>query len=351
MKIELFKYTHANTRYWCAEADYDANCIHITHGVLGGAMQSQIEDVDINQSGRDIYEQIDLQMESRAKRKMDIGYRHTIEESKASTGNTVLGYHRPMLAKRLDQLNDVDYRDCYVQMKYDGHRCLVTRTSNGLVAYSRNGRPIKTIDHILAGIHIPMGMTIDGELYDHGTKLQTISSYVKKKQFGTNSLKYIVYDVVTKDPYNVRYNMIENFDLGKFALVAPTDKHVKQMEIKPLLDTAIASGYEGLMLRQCRFPYEPGKRSKALVKVKAFLDDEFKVVDVNPSADGWAVLVCETSEGIRFSVTAPGDMFDKTSVLRHALDYIGKFVTVKYANITESGVPFHPVAVCWSEDK
>lgn len=349
MKVELFKYTDANIRYWCAEADYDRACIHITHGMLGGSMQYQLEEVEENQSGRDIYEQVDLQIDARVKRKMDIGYRTSQEESKAATGNTTLGYHRPMLAKRLDQLSDVNFDDCYVQMKYDGHRCLVTRTSTGLIAYSRNGRLIKSIGHILAGIKIPVGATIDGELYEHGTPLQTIGSWVKKLQPNTMRLHYVVYDTVSPQPYDLRYNVIKNYDLGKYARIAPTDKSVARDQVDLLLSTAIAMGYEGLMLRQCRFPYEPGKRSKALVKVKSFLDDEFKVVDINQSKDYWAILTCVTEDGKIFNVSAPGNMNEKMLVLKNKEKFIGCYVTVKYANLTADGIPFHPVASSWKD--
>lgn len=349
MKVELFKYTPANVRYWCAEADYSIGAITITHGILNGVMQEQIEFVEENLSGRTLEDQIDLYIESRAKKKMDIGYRHSIEESKSSTGNTMLGFHRPMLAKRLDQLNDVDFKDCYLQMKYDGHRCLVTRTSNGLVAYSRNGRIIKSIDHILAGISMPVGMTIDGELYNHDMPLQTISSLVKRKQADTMKLEYIVYDVVTSQRYNERYNIINNINLGKFGRVAPTDKTVEKAHLSMLLSSAIALGYEGLMLRQCRFPYEPGKRSKALVKVKEFLDDEYRVVGITTSADGWAILTCKTSDGKEFGVSAPGSIREKIHVARNHDLYLGRLVNVKYANLTEDGIPFHPVAVRWHD--
>ena len=350
MLVELYKYTHANIRYWCAEADYDGCCIRITHGVLNGAMQYQEESVDINQSGRDIEEQIDLRITARVRGKMDIGYRYTIEESRAEAGNNTLGYHRPMLAKRFDQLSsDVDFNDCYVQMKYDGHRCLVTRNSSGIIAYSRNGRVIKSINHIISKIQMPMGMTIDGELYIHGKSLQEISSLVKREQPGTRELEYVVYDVVNDLPYNQRFNIISNLVLGPSARVAPTDKSVDKSHLTPLLSSAISMGYEGLMLRQCRYPYEPGKRSKALVKVKEFLDHEYKVVGITTSADGWAVLTCVTETGGKFGVSAPGSIMERIEVARNHDKYLGRYVTVKFANLTADGIPFHPVAVRWHD--
>jgi DNA ligase 1 len=348
--VELYKYTNASIRYWAIEADYDFGCLYIRHGVLGGSLQEDTEDVILNNSGRDIIEQVDLRLDARVKSKKDIGYRESIEESKACQGNNTIGYHRPMLAKRIDQVSSVDYSNSFLQPKYDGHRCLITRTSSGLIAYSRNGRVIKTIDHILSGIHIPIGTTIDGELYVHGESLQSISSWVKKKQFNTLRLQYIAYDMVSSEKYNYRYNALNNFTLGKNSVVAPTDKGIEAEHIPVILKSTIASGFEGLMLRQNDYPYQPGVRSLGLLKIKEFLDSEFKVLDITPSKDGWGILTCITESGVKFDVSAPGTMMEKHDVMRRKDHYIGKTVTVKYANLTKDGVPFHPVAERWRED-
>lgn len=350
MEVTMYRSTPHGIRFWKAEANYDAHCIEIEHGMLGGATQFQTEDVDVNQSGRSIEDQIDLRIQSRATKKRDIGYRDTIEAAKAVSGNNTLGFKRPMLAKRFDQLSKVEFDGAYLQMKYDGHRCMVTRTSTGLIAYSRNGRRITSIDHILEGIQIPVGATIDGELYHHGTPLQTITSWVKRKQASTNRLEYIVYDTVSKDQYRDRYLALKSYRLGINARMAPTDKHVAKEQIGALLDSAIAMGYEGLILRQPGYGYEIGKRSAGLVKIKMFADDEFKVIDIVESADGWAVLICEVSDGgERFGVSAPGSVQQKMIVLRNKSQFIGRYVTVKYANRTNRGVPFHPVAERWFE--
>jgi len=115
------------------------------------------------------------------------------------------------------------------------------------------------------------------------------------------------------------------------------------------LDNSRALGYEGLILRDLKMPYEVGKRSKGLIKVKQFMDAEFKVVDILPSAEGWARLVCELP-GDTFKVSAPGTIYQKTEVLKRKDEFIGEFVTVTFANYTIDGKPFHPVAERWRQD-
>ena len=349
MKVELFRSTPGGIRYWSIDPDYFMGLLIIEHGKYQGSIQSKEEEVEENESGRDLTDQVQSRMDSRINSKIDIGYRYTIEEAKGAEGNNTLGYFKPMLAARLDKIKAVDYDNVYLQMKYDGHRCLITKSADGLIAYSRNGKRIHTIDHILAGIRMPVGTTIDGELYCHGIPLQTITSWAKKKQVNTTKLRYIVYDTIQPIGYSERYMFLKHLELGACAEIAPTDKNVKEEQLGLLLDNSRALGYEGLILRDLKMPYEVGKRSKGLIKVKQFMDAEFKVVDILPSAEGWARLVCELP-GDTFKVSAPGTIYQKTEVLKRKDEFIGEFVTVTFANYTIDGKPFHPVAERWRQD-
>jgi ATP-dependent DNA ligase len=109
-------------------------------------------------------------------------------------------------------------------------------------------------------------------------------------------------------------------------------------------------GYEGLIIRQGEYGYEDGKRSRSLIKVKKCFDDEFLVVDIHESVDGWAILECAVDNEETFRVSAPGSMADKFYVALSKDEYIGRFVTVEYFEITNAGKPFHPVAIGWKEE-
>jgi ATP-dependent DNA ligase len=347
MKIELYKHTPHGIRYWSVEADYDGACIEIEHGLYEGALQWKTEDVMENNSGRSLDEQIDHRMAARVAGKKDIGYRESIQEAKQVNGDNMLGFKHPMLAHRHDRMKDIDYDNAYLQMKYNGHRCLVTMTNSGLIAYSRKGRRITTIDHILNGIKLPIGCTIDGELYCHSTPLQRISSWAKRKQPDTLKLEYMVYDTISNKGYRDRYNELIKMELGRSARVAPTDKSVSKRTLSHQLESAISFGFEGLIIRQLNMPYAVGKRSKSLIKVKQFIDDEFLVVGIKPSSDGWAILTCDAKNGETFDVSAPGTMQEKLRVIRNREQYLGRMVSVSYAELTISGKPFHPTANNW----
>ena len=349
--IELFKKTKDGIRYWSIDIEYASQELVIDYGWINGSMQTQVESVEINESGRDIDEQLELRRDSRVSSKIDSGYRQTKEEAIADAGKNALGFYRPMLAKRFDQVRGINWENMWCQNKYDGHRCLMRQTHDGIVAYSRQGKVITTIDHITKSMQLPFGVTLDGELYCHGQSLQRISSWAKRKQPGTLNLEYVVYDIVsTTEPYHERYNRIKTMQLGDSARLAPTDKVIQESYIHSILDASRLAGYEGLILRDKNSFYDIGLRSKGLVKVKKFDDDEFKVVDVTASADGWGILICHTRRMHEFRVSAPGAISNKIRILKEKDKYIGKTVTVEYANITADGVPFHPVALRFRED-
>jgi DNA ligase-1 len=225
------------------------------------------------------------------------------------------------------------------QYKYDGMRCMIHRGEDGFIAYSRGGKRIETISHILKGLEMPVGTTIDGELYMHGTPLQSIMSYAKRYQNETRQLHYIVYDVMRPVPYQERLDELKSYKFNGAIRIAPTHTLGKDDSLDEEFRLARTLGYEGLILREPHSYYEQGKRSKALIKVKSVLDDEFTIQDITSSVDGWAILHC-----INFSVSAPGELAEKRRILQHRSDYLGRRVRVEFANYTRDGVPFHPVA-------
>jgi hypothetical protein len=347
MTTTLYK-TDANDqiRVWSILAEN--NVLIMQHGILNGAMQVATDIIEANQSGRHIDEQVALEMRSRINKQLDKGYCNSIQEAIDSKGLNACKLARPMLAQKFRDVKNIDWANCFVQYKY-----------NGLIAYSRNGKPITSIDHILKDLQwLPEGYTLDGELYLHGAALQTISSLVRKNQLDSKKLIYIVYDALNqKASYVSRNQWLKVSPLGSTSpavLLAPTFKFTEsQMPLKDRLVESIDNGYEGLILRHGNTGYEAGKRSQSLVKVKQVLDAEFCIVGVRQSSDGWAIfecckipsehhndMLCDT-----FRVSAPGTMQDKHDAWTNRNDFIGKMLTVEFFEWTNSGKPFHPVAI------
>jgi ATP-dependent DNA ligase len=318
--------------------------LYIVYGQLGGALQEKVEDIEVNQSGRSLAEQVELRATSRINKQLDKGYCYTIEEARLSVGLNANKLLKPMLAQQLKN-SKVDFKECFVQYKYNGHRCLIAGTEEGPVAYSRNGKQINTVKHITDSIDIPPGTILDGELYVHGMALQDAGSLIRKIQPGNDKLDYIIYDTILNTPYGRRLEKIMEYEyVSECVKVAPTTGGNCIRDIGDALHDAINRGYEGLILRTNNCGYEAGKRSKSLIKIKKWLDGEFRVKDIYESKDGWAILECITEQGKTFRVSAPGTIEEKTTILEESFDYIDTYVNVEFFEWTNDGVPFHPVA-------
>lgn len=343
-------------RQWSCEIDYTSECLVISHGTVDGELQEKEEYIEEGKAGRDIDEQLELKANSRINKKLDQGYVTSIDDAKGPATNT-LGFLRPMTAKALMDknlkfknsiLNSINWNTAFVQRKYDGHRCLVVHTEEeGLVAYSRGGKRIKSIEHILEGMDIPVNATLDGELYCHGEPLQRISSWVRRKQENTKRLHYVVYDMICDMPFYQRWFMLQGMNLGENAVIAETFGVCNINEAMKLFGKFKEDGYEGAMLRHGACDYEHGKRSSSLIKIKSWLENEFVVHDISASRDGWARLHMKSKNGIEFKASAPGTIKDREYALYDKDEYIGMSVTIRYAGLTDEGVPFQPVAVAW----
>lgn len=357
--IKLYKKDSAGKiRVWSVEADYANECLIIEHGVLGGEIVTKEEFIDEGKAGRDIDEQLDSRLQSRANKKMDLGYVDSIEKANGPLRNAI-GFLMPMKAQptvdkhlRVKEklINQVDWSNAFVQRKYNGLRCLITQTEDGLVAYTRGGKYITTISHILDGMILPLNATIDGELYCHGTPLQTINSWAKRKQPNTSKLKLLAYDMISASEFGARFSNLKELNaLGPGVEIAETILVNSYKEAIGYFHQFRNEGYEGAILRHGIAGYEDGKRSKSVLKIKGWHDSEFVVVDITESKDGIAVLHMMTENGSQFKATAPGTYTEKKSVLRNKGEYIGLSVTIRFAELTNDGLPAQPVAVAWRE--
>lgn len=353
-KVTLYKVSATGAMMIWSIYPGDNGIIGMAWGQINGQMQGKYEKVKTNQSGRTMAEQMCLRMDSRVNLQLDKGYKRTKEEALAEKNTNASGLLRPMLAQTYNRETGKASKSGWWQYKYNGHRCLITRQGDNIIAYSRNGKPIKTIDHIIdpSAFSIPDGVTLDGELYIHGAPLQTISSIVRRKQRDNSMLTYIVYDQILDAPFEERLEGLYNYGFSSRMFVAPTERgYSPDMAHKSHLETVQKMGYEGLMFRDSGRYYEPGKRSSQLNKVKMWHDCEVIVIEIYASKDGWAILNCIDENGNGFRVSAPGTIENKTKILQNKEDYIGKVLTIEFAEYTKDAIPFHPVSIAFREEE
>lgn len=108
-------------------------------------------------------------------------------------------------------------------------------------------------------------------------------------------------------------------------------------KVKEYIGQFMSEGYEGVIIRNHNGVYEFGQRSNDLLKWKLFKDTEAKVVDVEVDKNNEGVLHCILQNGIKFKCKMRGShsyrLYDRQKEL------IGKFITVRYQQVTEDGVP------------
>lgn len=307
------------------------------------------------------YQQAISEAFSRVKKQLDKGYVENIEDIKAYPTNA-LGHPMPVLAKPIEKVKKQDYTYAFVQPKLDGHRCPAIRLDNDVVMYSRQGKVIDTLPHIkeeLMDTTSP-GDRLDGELYKHGMTLQDISSAVKKSQDMSKEIEYHVYDAIDTDcSFEDRfYHRYYSDDKSGSIQTVETHPVTSLEEAWDWFSTFQAQGYEGAILRLGNQGYEIGRRSSNLLKLKGFEDAEYLIVNVSEGTPRTingkqfrvAILHLITADGKPFTVTAPGTASEKQQPLFTPSEYIGKLITVKFANLTPDGIPFHPVAMRMRED-
>lgn len=286
------------------------------------------------------------------KQKERKGYGLDTAESKATRAIS------PMLAQKFgEHKGKVDWGSAFSQPKLDGFRGMA-HVGDDTKILSRENQPMAALSHIVEALKklpIPKGTILDGELYCHGLPLNKISSACKRKSDLTEKIQYHVYDAILPSggSFTARSTFVREMlsqAVTESLVGVKTVKVRSEAELLICQAEFIGEGYEGAMLRYSSSPYEAGKRSQYLLKVKTFRDGEFKIIDHKFGRGGYTdipVFICETPEGHVFDATAPGSLPEKREIGKNVANYIGKKLTIKYAYMTDTDepVPFQPVAV------
>ena len=290
-------------------------------------------------------------------------------------------------------------------MGVDG-KPLYTHRSRGDVVW-------ETLNHLheaLAYVGTDANDFIDGELYRHGVPLQRINSWVKKYHPKmTPTIQYMLYDLAKaeanfdhtwEDRWNelrrrywryVWYQIPAKVWPGKyddwdfwadeceavlwrdnppmtwtpelvtwFQVNVPTlplqlaETRVVESwhDVKTFEMQALAQGYEGLILRQHGRTYDFNGRPDSLVKVKQFIEADFKIVDAKsreiPSGLGRSLIVIDKfvvenddDTGNTFETVPRGTMEQKKQMWLdwEAGEFEGHVATVAFPERSTDNIP------------
>jgi DNA ligase-1 len=302
--------------------------------------------------GRTDVEQCEAEVASKYKHQLDREYRRTIEEL-ATVGQEFV---EPMLAKSFTDFPGPGFS----QPKLDGIRCIAR--AEGL--FTRQGQEIKGAPHIHHAL-IPLftadpDLILDGELYNHNFRedFGAISSIVRKQNPTAEQLaksarlmEYHVYDVVdTSAVFSARMTrlaqLLETVDSSKIILVDTLVSDDKN-EATIAYGNFVEAGYEGGMFRLDK-PYEIGKRSKALLKRKEFITEEYPIVSIEEGNGNWAGaakrLTLRLPDGRTFGAGIRGSYPQMVKLLKETIGP-KSVATLRYFMLSPDGVPRFPVVI------
>jgi ATP-dependent DNA ligase len=271
---------------------------------------------------------------------------------------------KPMLAKKYeDQIKYVEKAlkggTVFVQPKLDGIRCIARK--EGL--FTRTGKPHTNLAHVWEVLEpffkVHPSMVLDGEIYadklsDDFEKICSIARKAKpnaeERQISRENVQYWMYDAVDLNKpagFNERFHdacCLLTKVIGKTPYIQYVETYhvTDQAHMDDLYGQFNESGYEGQMIRLSESEYEQ-KRSKALLKRKEFIDEEFVIVDIEEGVGNRAghagKVVFRNENGTEFRTGLRGTYSYFKELLENKNNYVGKKATVRYQNRTEDNVP------------
>ena len=343
--------------WWCVVTETG---IAERSGLKGGKLVNNNRVVQPKNVGRSnettVSQQAELERASKYKKKLDTGYFR--DEHTAMNTEVLL----PMLASEYGKFyHKVDWKNAFVQPKLDGMRCFIIIDGSGKTMISRKGIAIITMDHILDEFPEPTSegrIILDGELYAHGLTFQENMKLIKKVREGTDTVMFHCYDVVNENMnYNGRHQalsvFLESVNNKYVERIASTVRVYNEGQLMAEHDKNIKLGYEGSMLRHGIDGYTMDKRSQGLLKVKDFIDEVYKVVDVEPTdaRPTHGILVCEMPDGRTFKASYKGTHEVREELLRNKENYFGQSAEVRFFEYTDGKLPRFPVCVGFRLDK
>lgn len=271
----------------------------------------------------------------------------------------------PMLAHKYKDIKNPVF-PYYIQPKLNGVRCLVKSDNVNKIAKlsSRGGQyyKIPVLEQELYKLlfnlyHLNQReFILDGEIYKHAVPLQEISGAARKENIGSDLfddtwLEYHIYDIIEIGK-GFQYQEVRLNDLWELKKIIGNNKYIKVIdtykvntkeEIKIFHDEFIIAGYEGAILRNPKGEYDFNQRSKSLLKVKEYQDEEFKIigcrVDPNKSLGESFVFILENNiNSLTFEARPTGTLKQKEDWYNNQ-SWVGKKATVRFFERSNTGLP------------
>ena len=288
------------------------------------------------------------------KKQIDSGYVETLDNLQSN--EKIL----PMLAHDFHKREKDITFPCYAQPKLDGVRLLAKVNSPSEICFlSRTGKDMTTLNHIDLELKkivhkVPdqsFPFYIDGELFTFDLPFEEISGLFRKIDLDDKikKLKFHIFDIF-KDNVSIftdrlatmnQFKLLINISKSKSLVIVDTIECNLKEDISEIHGKYMLEQYEGLILRNKLGVYKSNYRSKDLQKYKEFFDDEFEITGAQSGVgleQDCAIFTCKNKAGQEFAVRPRGTRELRKEYLKNITNLIGKQLTVRYQNLSESGI-------------
>lgn len=229
---------------------------------------------------------------------------------------------------KMPSLSEHEY-PMLASLKMDGRRCLVHKGR----LYSRTMKDQPNLHlpaHLakLLEVSKKVGLTFDGELYSHDIPFDQLERTFKSHDAAIHpTIAFHCFDMMRSDQwghcldtFEERYRALSTV----LAVTIPNVVRVKQKRIdvaaeaEATYQTAIAAGYEGLILRTAHGLYKHGRATvneNIIFKVKAFETSDAKVIGYEEQVRLKAGIERETNEMGRTARTYKQDDYEPAGTM------------------------------------
>lgn len=232
-------------------------------------------------------------------------------------------------------------------VKIDGLRC---QSIKGKL-YSMNGIKLIGLDHIELRLEKYGLPETDGEVHIPGMEFNKASGLIRNYQSTPQAVLFI-YDLPKiNEPFSTRYEMLQEIQM-KHAfsnkLLQPTTitlvKHVPIKSKKILaqqFQKSLEYGFEGLMLKDPKHTYKPGKRTYDWMKVKPVEDEDVPIVGFYEGQGKYenalGGVYVKRLNGITAKVGSGFSDDLRENIWQNQQEYLDKIIEVHYFEDTPDG--------------
>jgi hypothetical protein len=262
------------------------------------------------------------------------------------------------------------------------------KTATGRIISMRSwlNNPFTHLTHIEMELYeffpyLPRNATLDGELYNHGMDFSTLTSAVKTVKTvhqRLHDVQFWICDISYEDqdgaPFERRcallINAFRRYIQDRSTIGNPDDLSVlpKTFRIVPTLvarshdeiiqqhNKHVESGYEGIMIKKISNGHAPGSKvyndslyksgkSNHILKYKQFTDEEAIILNVKYHDQELVDFTVQDRRENIFDVRMRVKILKYFSNKSYQYTIIGKELTIRYNEISDSGIPHNPIGI------